>query len=76
MKKEEAYTISRKILVPDHQILEDKPEYVYVPLRGYSVTLAVFDLMGQCIGWINVDKLGYPNVKTWMQETKWIDQGY
>jgi hypothetical protein len=71
-----AYTANGQIFVPDFEILEDDPSYIYVPLRGYSASLAVFDIKDKCIGWVNSRTLGYESAKDWMRGTKWIDQGY
>lgn len=40
------------------------------PMRGYSHTLAVVS-SGAVVGWLDVDKLGYPSVKAWMLATKY-----
>jgi hypothetical protein len=52
------HTQNKSIFLPDIEIKEDKPEYVYVPLRGDSASLAVFNLDDRCIGWINSSNLG------------------
>jgi hypothetical protein len=59
------------MLVPDVQITEDKAEYVYRPQRGYSGSLAVFDIDDHCIGWIDTRVLGYENAKAWMDGEKY-----
>lgn len=71
-----AYTQNRQIFIPDRKITTDDPSYVYVPLRGYCGSLAVFDIDDRCVGWIPIDVLGYPDVKTWMEKTGWRDGGY
>lgn len=76
MSKMFAYTSNNAILIPDLEIKEDKPEYVYVPLRGYAASLAVYDINDNVIGWIDVRKLGYENAMSWMSGTGWKDQGY
>ena len=83
-KGEYAWTPHRKIFVPDVEITEVDPHHVYVPLRGYSASLAVFDptIAGwpspehKCIGWINTETLGYDNVKAFMVGEHWVDEGY
>ncbi len=72
----EAHTKNHSIFLPETEIKEDRPEYVYVPLRGYGYCLAVFDINDTCIGWINCASLGYESAKEWVSKTKWIDQGY
>lgn len=76
IKYDIAYTANKRIELPDIQITRDKFEYNYVPLRGYSACLAVFDIDDKCIGWIDTRTLGYENVKEWMDKTKWVDTGY
>jgi len=75
-KGDSAWTANRQIFIPDRQIKRDDPEYVYVPLRGYSASLAVFDLDDRVIGWIDTRTLGYESAKEWMRATNWRDQGY
>lgn len=74
--KELAYTPNQEIYIPDVEIKVDCPEYIYVPLRGYAYSLAVFDIEDKSIGWIRTSTLGYDSVKDWMIQTKWIDRGY
>mgnify|MGYP000714985160 CR=1 FL=1 len=72
-----AYTGHHEILLPDIEIKENRAEYIYVPLRGYSHTMAVFTANLDCpIGWINSETLGCSSVPAWMALTKWVDQGY
>lgn len=71
-----SYTVNNAIRIPENQVKEDKPEYVYVPLRGYSASLAVFDISDACIGWIDTRTLGYESAAEWIKATKWRDQGY
>lgn len=56
-----------RIFVPDVKIVEDRDEYAYEPLRGYSASLAVVD-DGRCIGWIDTRTLGYEDAKSWMAD--------
>lgn len=70
------YTSNFKVVMPQVEIKEDKPEYVYVPLRGYCAVMAVYSIEDVCIGWIKSAVLGYESVKAWMQATNWRDQGY
>jgi hypothetical protein len=67
------YTQHGEVLMPDHKVVEDKSEYNYEPLRGYSACLAVFDIDDNCIGWIDTRTLGYESAKEWCKATKWID---
>lgn len=71
-----AYTQNQKIHLPEVEITEDKPEYIYVPLRGHAHVLAVFDKNDECIGWVKSETLGSPSVKDWIKDNNWIDQGY
>lgn len=71
-----AYTATREIHIPHVKIGVDDPTYVYVPCRGYSATMAVFDTEDKCVGWIHIHTLGYNSVDEWMKATNWIDQGY
>lgn len=73
---ETAYTATQTIHLPDVEVDQDDPSYIYVPLRGYSSVMAVFDQSDECIGWILSERLGYPTVKDWIKATGWIDQGY
>lgn len=70
-----AYTAHQTVNLPV-EVTQDRPEYVYVPLRGYCAILAVFDLNDRCIGWINTRTLGYNTAQEWIQATRWVDQGY
>jgi len=70
------YTANHRINVPENRIAIDKSEYVYVPLRGFSAILAVFDINDSCIGWIDTRTLGHESAIEWMQATNWIDGGY
>lgn len=60
------YTGDMAVFVPDVKIESDRPEYVYAAQRGYSGSLAVFDLDDRCIGWIDTRTLGYPDARAWM----------
>jgi hypothetical protein len=71
---ETVYTTNRSVQMPANRIDVPDPAYVYVPLRGYSASLAVFQ-NGRCVGWIDTRKLGYENAKAWVAGTGWIDQG-
>ena len=62
-----------RVFVPSVQITQDKPEYNYEPVRGYSGLLIVWDINDKVIGWIDTRTLGYENAKAWMEGTKWID---
>jgi len=74
-KFETVYTQNNRYQMPDVEIKKDDSSYVYVPLRGTSATLAVFDINDKLIGWINTETLGYPDAKSWIAGEKWIDQG-
>ena len=76
MRYDMVYTTNKTYSMPECELLIPMPHYVYVPLRGYSSLLAVFDFGDECIGWIATDTLGYPDVKAWMHGTNWIDGGY
>ena len=71
-----AYTLNREIFIPEHEIKKDSSSYIYVPLRGYSAMLAVYDINDRVIGWIDTRTLGYENVGAWIKGEKWIDGGY
>lgn len=71
-----AYTLHNRIMLPEVEIMIDKPEYVYVPLRGAAHVMVVYDINDGPIGWIRTDTLGYDSVKEYMSKTNWIDQGY
>ena len=71
-KGEFGWTKEGRVFVPDVRIKVDKPEYVYHPLRGYSGSLAVFDIDDRCIGWIDTRTLGYENAKAWMAGTRYL----
>jgi hypothetical protein len=71
-----AHTANQQIFIPDRQIKTDKAEYVYVPVRGYAGSLAVFDINDKVIGWIDTRTLGHENVREWMRATNWRDTGY
>lgn len=73
---EKAYTSNREINIPDIEIKENNTQHVYVPLRGYSASLAVFDIDDNLIGWIDTRTLGFENAKEYMSGTGWRDQGY
>lgn len=70
------WTANRRIWIPEVKITEDDPTAVYVPLRGCSGSLAVFNLEDVCIGWLPIEVLGFPSVKEWMAATGWRDGGY
>lgn len=76
MMYDDAYTQNGCISIPDREITKDLKGYIYVPLKGYSKTLAVFDEDDVCIGWILAETLGYSSANAWMKDTKWVDQGY
>jgi hypothetical protein len=71
-----AWTQNRQIFIPDQRVSEPNPDHIYVPLRGYAYGMAVFDLSDKCIGWINVETLGYNTVREWMDAVYWADGGY
>lgn len=81
-----ALTQNRRIFVPDVKVDLPRPEYIYVPLRGYASHLAVMlpmicckceDKKGAyCIGYIDTRALGYENAKLWIKGTNWKDEGY
>lgn len=62
----------REIFVPDVQIQNDDPTYAYLPLNGYSASLAVFDVDDNVIGWIDTRTLGYESAREWMVANKYI----
>ncbi len=73
-----AYTQHDYIFIPDVEITKPKPEYVYVPLRGYAFVMAVI-VPGEnnpIKGFINSEYLGYPSVDDWIFRTKWQDEGH
>ena len=70
------YTLHRSYQVPDVTITVDDPTYIYVPARGYSSRLIVFDINDNAIGTIDTRTLGHENVKAWMAATNWYDGGY
>lgn len=78
MKLLESYTAHNTLYLPETEIKENKPEYIYVPLRGYNHILAV--VLGPrpilSLGWILVTTLGFDSVKKWIESTNWVDQGY
>ena len=73
---DEANTMHGRYQVPDKEIKVIDPSHVYVPARGYSAGLIVFDLNDHPIGWIDTRTLGYENAKAWMLATMWRDGGY
>lgn len=60
------YTGDAPVFVPDVEIKQDDPSYVYAAQRGYSGTLAVFNLEDECIGWIDTRTLGFETARAWM----------
>lgn len=62
------------IRVPDTKV-KTLPEHDLRPCRGYSSSVAVFDINDKCIGWADVTDLGYPDVKSWMTGTKYTVRG-
>lgn len=60
------YTGDSAVSMPDVRIYDDKPEYCYAACRGYSASVAVFDIDDRCIGWKLIDDLGYRTVREWM----------
>lgn len=59
-------------MMPDIEIKEDKPEYVYMLMRGHSASLLVLDIDDEPIGWIDTRTLGYESAKEWAKATKYI----
>jgi len=76
IKGEWEYTQNRDVFVPDRKITKPSPVFIYVPVRGYSSHLIVFDIHDRCIGWIDTRTLGYENAKEWIKATGWRDMGY
>jgi len=76
VKGEWEYTQNRHVFVPDRKITKPSHVFNYVPVRGYSAHLLVFDIHDRCIGWIDTRTLGYENAKEWIKATGWRDQGY
>lgn len=62
----------QRVFVPDVKIEKDDPTYVYRPCRGYSASLAVEDIDGKIIGWIDTTTLGYFSAKHWMISVNYL----
>lgn len=63
MSRSLCYTNGGRVLdVPETEILEPKPEYLYLPMSGFAYVAAVED-KGICIGYIRCGTLGFPSVK-------------
>jgi hypothetical protein len=75
MNIHEAYVGTLKavsVFIPKTEIIEDKPSYFAVPLRGSSHTLAVYDReKDKIIGWVEVGNLGYQTAKDFMKSSKY-----
>ena len=65
-----AYTKNRTISIPDIEITQDDSTYVYHPCRGYSATMAVENIDGEIIGWIDSRTLGFNYVEDYMKHHK------
>ena len=62
---------------PDKEIKKPNSSYVYVPTRGFSGSLTVFNKSNRCVGWIDTRSLGFPNAKAWMAaHPEWKELDY
>jgi hypothetical protein len=63
----------RSYACPDVDLKTPEPGYIYMPTRGFSDSLTVFDSGGRCVGWIGARTLGYESVRDWMDDHQWQD---
>lgn len=60
----------RRLYVPDVRLAVVPDGAELVPLRGYSVVLAVV-VAGRCVGWRHVEDEGVADVKAWIAQHNW-----
>jgi hypothetical protein len=60
-----------RVFVPNVRIRQMEPGFTVLPLRGYAGSMAVMQGTN-CIGWISPSDLGYPDTKTWIEDTGYV----
>lgn len=58
----------RSYVCPDVELKKPERGFIYMPTRGFSDSLTVFDDRAECIGWISSRTLGYESVRDWMDD--------
>lgn len=62
-----AYSDSgRRYECPDKEVGTLQSTWLYMPTRGSSHTMTVFTEKGRCLGYVVIERLGFPSVKAWM----------
>lgn len=62
-----SYLENGTVYIPETKITHVDASHTYKAMRGYAYILAVFK-DNSCIGWIDIETLGYKSVKDWLKQ--------